>query len=42
MTTLNVFVIEHGPLLLIGTSQNLEQLLINTASYILGQSTVGK
>ena len=42
VTTLNVFVIEHGPLLLIGTSQNREQLSINTASYVLSQSTVGK
>ena len=34
--TQNVFVIENGPL------HNHEQLSVNTASYVLVQSTVGK
>ena len=38
--TYNVFVIENGPLL--GNSHNHEQLSLNTASYVLVQSTVGK
>ena len=38
----NVFVLEHGPLLLTGNSHNHEQLSVNTAWYVLGQSTVGK